>query len=58
MKINDKEWMKKFKSKERLNCAGCGATKLRPVPASLPDTDVSEAVMLICSCGHQRLELM
>lgn len=58
MQINDKEWIEKFKSKERLNCAGCGGTQLKAVPTPIPNTTVEEAVMLQCGCGHQRLELM
>ena len=59
MEIGDKEFIEKFKSKERLNCAGCGGIRFNIQPTIIPNTDVSEAVMLICeNCGHTRLELM
>ena len=59
MEIGDKEFKKKFNSKKRLDCAGCGGTRFAVLPTGIPSTDVSEAIFLKCkNCGHTRLELM
>ncbi len=59
MNIDDKEFLKLFNSKERLNCASCGANEFRLIETGMPDTTIEEAVFMICKkCGHQRLELV
>ena len=59
MKIDDKEFIKLFNSKERLNCSGCGSTEFRLTETGIPDTTIKEAVFMICKhCRHQRLELV
>ena len=47
-----------FNKKERLCCAGCGGLQFNLFPTDMPNTDISEAVMMKCSsCEHTRLEL-
>jgi len=59
MELNDEEFKKKFNSKPRLSCAGCGSKEFRLTATPIPNTDVSEAVMMHCkNCGHSRLELV
>lgn len=59
MQINDEEFKKKFNSKERLNCAGCGSISFNLLPTPMPSVNISEAVMMQCTdCGHIRLELV
>ena len=59
MEINDNEWKKRFDSKDRLCCAECGGNNFMPHTTKMPNTNISEAVMLECvDCGHSRLELM
>ena len=59
MNIGDEEFIEKFNSKQRQDCASCGGTQFIILPTNLPNTDVLEAVMLKCkNCGHTRLELM
>ena len=59
MKLNDKEFLKLFNSKERLNCASCGGYDFRLTETGMSDTTIEEAVFMICKkCGHRRLELV
>jgi hypothetical protein len=57
--MKEEDLIKKFNSKERDNCAKCGEIQFEILPTNLPNTDISEAVMLKCkNCEHTRLELM
>ena len=59
MELNDEEFKSLFNSKERLCCAGCGGLQFSLFPTSIPNTNISEAVMMKCNgCGHTRLELV
>ena len=59
MNIDDKEFIKLFNSKERLNCANCAANDFILTETGIPDTTIEEAVFMRCKmCGHKRLELV
>ena len=57
--IDSKDFIELFKSKKRLNCAGCGGVSFGLTPTRLPNTTIDEAVNMTClDCGHKRLELV
>lgn len=59
MNVNDEEFKKLFNAKPRLPCAGCGSISFSIFPTPMPNTPISEAVMMKCKdCGHTRLELV
>ena len=59
MRLEDKEFMKLFNSKERLCCANCGSNDFRLTETGMPNTTIEEAVFMVCkNCSNSRLELV
>lgn len=59
MKLDDKEFKKLFNSKERLDCAMCGANDFRFKESGIPNASIKEVIIMICKkCNHPRVELI